>query len=356
MKKQRKCVLTMILKLQMFASHPLTAEDYLKRVCNFNNTLVTQLKGWVKDETSPGNPSPSSKIAKCCIAGKYRTGMPTALRSRTQSENLRPRPPGNCAKLVSKFEDKIRELLKQEAYYESDHRTWFCPGCEGLPTRAIITDCQHLYCEDCFDALLDEEGNTDGVARLCRKCIIPIRKAAFYGIYDDFDTPSVEGDGSSSLGSAGQKKRLVTPETSEAMEGQSKRHRTARGRDSTFSEWLLADGNLIEFDDESDDSEHENQDAAEDKNPDEDDVPCEEEVDEEQDWIAEFGKSMPGAKFDAITSQVKKWLEEDSTAKIVIFTQYVNSTKLLKYLCDDNGWKCSQVSFFENNQATKVHI
>ncbi|CAI7584066.1 unnamed protein product [Penicillium palitans] len=357
MKKQRKCVLTMILKLQMFASHPLTAEDYLKRVCNFNNTLVTQLKGWVKDETSLGNPSPSSKIAKCCIAGKYRTGMPTApLRSRTQSENLRPRPPGNCAKLVSKFENKIRELLKQEAYYESDHRTWFCPGCEGLPTRAIITDCQHLYCEDCFDALLDEEGNTDGVARLCRKCIIPIRKAAFYGIYDDFDTPSVEGDGSSSLGPAGQKKRPATPETSEAREGQSKRHRTGRGRDSTFSEWLLADGNLIEFDDESDDSEHENQDAAEDKNPDEDDVPCEEEVDEEQDWIAEFGKSMPGAKFDAITSQVKNWLEEDSTAKIVIFTQYVNSTRLLKYLCEDNKWRFSQITGRMANRSREIHL
>ncbi|CAI7674945.1 unnamed protein product [Penicillium discolor] len=32
MRKQRKCVLTMILKLQMFTSHALTAEDYLKRV------------------------------------------------------------------------------------------------------------------------------------------------------------------------------------------------------------------------------------------------------------------------------------------------------------------------------------
>lgn len=346
MKKQRKCVLTMILKLQMFASHPLTAEDYLKRVCNFNSTLVTQLKGWVKDETSLGNPSPSSKIAKCCIAGKYRTGMPTApLRSRTPSENLRPRPPGNCAKLVSKFAEKINELLRQEAYYESDHRTWFCPGCEGLPTRAIITDCQHLYCEDCFDALPDEKDNTDGVARLCRVCVMPIRKAAFYGIYDDFDTPPVEAAESSFLGPASQKKRPATPEANTAREDQSKRHRTGRGRGSTFSEWLLTDGNLITFDDESNDSEHENQDGAEDENPDEDDVPCEEEVDQEQDWISEFGRSMPGAKFDAITSQVKKWLEEDNTAKIVIFTQYVSSARILKYLCEDNNWKYSQVRF-----------
>ncbi|OQD60065.1 hypothetical protein PENPOL_c029G07140 [Penicillium polonicum] len=357
MKKQRRCVLTMILKLQMFASHPLTAEDYLKRVCNFNSTLVTQLKGWVKDETSPGNPSPSSKIAKCCIAGKYRTGMPTApLRSRTPSENLRPRPPGNCAKLVSKFAEKINELLRQEAYYESDHRTWFCPGCEGLPTRAIITDCQHLYCEDCFDALPDEKDNTDGVARLCRVCVIPIRKAAFYGIYDDFDTPPVEAAESSSLGPASQKKRPATPEANAAREDQSKRHRTGRGRGPAFSEWLLTDGNLITFDDESNDSEHENQDGAEDKNPDEDDVPCEEEVYQEQDWISEFGRSMPGAKFDAITSQVKKWLEEDNTAKIVIFTQYVNSARILKYLCEDNNWKYSQITGRMANRSREIHL
>lgn len=96
--------------------------------------------------------------------------------------------------------------------------------------------------------------------------------------------------------------------------------------------------------------------TAEDENPDEGDVPCEEEVDKEQDWIAEFGRSMPGAKFDAIRSQVKKWFEEDSTAKIVIFTQYVNSTRILKYLCEDNGWKCSQVSFSKTMNQQSAYL
>lgn len=341
-KKQSKCILTMVLKLQMFTSHPLTTEDYLKRVCNFNSALVTKLKSWVKNETSPGDPSPSSKIAKCCLAGKYQTGMPTApLRSRAESENLRPRPPGNCAKLVSKFGDKIKELLRNGAYYESDHRTWFCPGCDGLPARAIITDCQHLYCEECFDALADGEGNTDGVDRLCHCCKIPIKKAAFYGIYDDFDTPPLEAAESSSLESAGQQKRPATPETSTEKESRTKKRRKGKNSGPTFSEWLLADGNPVSFDDES---EHENQDEGEDENPDEGDVPCEEVVDKGQDWITLFGRSMPGAKFDAITSQVKKWFKEDSTAKIVIFTQYVNSTRMLKYLCEENNWQYSQVS------------
>ncbi|KAJ5355842.1 Helicase C-terminal [Penicillium concentricum] len=352
-KSQSKCILTMILKLQMFTSHPLAGEDYLKRVCNFNNTLDAQLKTWVKDETSTG-PSPSSRIAKCCLSGRYQTNMPMApLRSRTESENLRPRPPGNCAKLVSKFKAKIEALWKEKDFYESDHRTWFCPGCEGLPTRAIITDCQHLYCEECFDALDDEEGNTDGVSRQCRTCKIAIKKAALYGIYDDFDTPPLEDAEFSEL--AGQQKRPATSETTRtANEGRTKKRRKDKYPGSTFSEWLLADETLSAFDNES---ERGSQDEVRDKTPDEDDVPCEkEEVDQGQDWIAKFGRSMPGAKFDAITVQVKEWLEKDSTAKIVIFTQYINSNRLLRYLCEENGWKCSQMTGRMANRSREINL
>ncbi|KAJ5807437.1 hypothetical protein N7447_010893 [Penicillium robsamsonii] len=343
----------MILKLQMFTSHPLAAEDYLKRVCNFNSTLDAQLKTWVKDKTSPGNPSPSSRIAKCCILGKYRTNMPTAsLRSRTESESLRPRPPGNCAKLVSKFKDKIEALLKEKNYYESDHRTWFCPGCEGLPTRAIIADCQHLYCEECFNALDDQEGNTDDVTQQCRACKIPIKKAAFYGIYDDLDTPPLEDAESSEL--EGQQKRAATPETRTANVARVKKRRKGKHHGPTFSEWLLADESPSAFDNESESG---SQDEVQDETPDEDYVTCEEEeTDQGQDWIATFGRSMPGAKFDAITAQVKEWLEKESTAKIVIFTQYINSTRLLQYLCEENGWKYSLMTGQMANRSREINL
>ena len=92
----------------------------------------------------------------------------------------------------------------------------------------------------------------------------------------------------------------------------------------------------------------------EDDFPNEGDVPYEEEIDKGQDWIAAFGKSMPGSKFDAITTQVKKWFEEDSTAKIVIFTQYINCARLLRYLCEENHWSYSEVSLSTiiNQQST----
>ncbi|OQE00597.1 hypothetical protein PENVUL_c049G05732 [Penicillium vulpinum] len=65
---------------------------------------------------------------------------------------------------------------------------------------------------------------------------------------------------------------------------------------------------------------------------------------------------MPGAKFDAITSQVKDWFEKDSTAKIVIFTQYVNSTRLLRYLCEEKGWKYSQITGRMANRSREIHL
>ncbi|KAJ5177544.1 Helicase C-terminal [Penicillium coprophilum] len=353
LKTQSKCILTMILKLQMFTSHPLAAEDYLKRVCNFDKKLDAQLKTWVKNKTSSGDPSPSSTIAKCCISGRYQTNMPMpTLRPRTESENLRPRPPGNCTKLVSKFRKKNEELFEAGDFYESDHRTWFCPGCHGLPTRAIITDCQHLYCEECFDALGDEEGSTDGVTRQCRACRITIKKAAFYGLYDDFDTPPPED--AETARPMGPQKRPATPETRTEKEARTKKRRKGEDPVPTFSEWLLADESLGVFEDES---ERGSQDEERDISPDEDDVPCEEEeIDESHDWIAIFGKSMPGAKFDALTAQVKEWFENDNTAKIVIFTQYINSTRLLKYLCEVHGWKYSQMTGRMANKSREISL
>jgi hypothetical protein len=348
MSKQSKCILTMILKLQMFASHPLTAEDYLKRVCNFSSPLDTQLKGWVKDEISPGIPSPSGKIARCCLAGMYQTSMPMVpLSSRTGNETLRPLPDGNLAKLVKAFKEKNKSLLEKGSFYELDHRTWFCPGCDGIPTRAIITDCNHLYCEECFDSLPDEEGNTDGVDRKCRSCNTCIRNAAFYGIYDDFHTPQLEDTESSSLGPAGQQKRPAMSETGTSNKARTKKRRKGKAR-QTFSEWFLAEDNLI-----AGDGEHESEDQMENESGNDTAAPCEE-VKQRQDWVAAFGESMPGAKFDAIAAQVKEWSEKDSTAKIVIFTQYINSTRLLRCLCKVHGWKYSEVGVLETIKRAHV--
>jgi hypothetical protein len=266
------------------------------------------------------------------------------LRSREASESLRPRPGGNFEELVSKFKEMTKQFFDNGAFYELDHRTWFCPGCDGFPTRAIITDCKHLYCEECFDALADEKGNTDGVARWCRECKIHIKTAAFYGIYDDddFDTPQLDDDESQSpsLGPASHKKRPAPPDKRTGKGTQTKKRRKGRKDDPTFTEWLLADKNPTSSEESN---EEERPDEVEDESPNDGDVPYKEEIDKGQDWIAAFGRSMPGSKFDAITSQVKKWFEEDSTAKIVIFTQYVNSARLLGYLCKENGWSYSEV-------------
>ncbi|OQE44262.1 hypothetical protein PENCOP_c002G01841 [Penicillium coprophilum] len=205
---------------------------------------------------------------------------------------------------------------------------------------------------ECFDALGDEEGSTNGIARLCCACRIMIKKAAFYGLYDDFDTPPPED--AETARPTGQQKRPATPETRTEKEARTKKRRKGETLVPTFSEWLLADESLSAFDDES---EHGSQDEERDISPDEDDIPCEEEeIHESHDWIAIFGKSMPGAKFDALTAQVKEWFENDNSAKIVIFTQYINSTRLLKSLCEVHGWKYSQMTGRMANRSREISL
>jgi SNF2 family DNA or RNA helicase len=176
-----------------------------------------------------------------------------------------------------------------------------------------------------------------------------IEEAAFYGLYDDnTEVSDPQTIGTSSLEPAGQPKRPASPDRA----APNKRRRG--GTFGTFTEWMSTS---ISFDD-NDASEDE---CDRDSGNDESASHSEEEVShakgdgDDADWITEFGKSMPGAKFDVLREQVKQWFEEDSTAKVVIFTQYINSAKILRYLCEQNGWKYSRVSSWQSYAQTELY-
>ncbi|KAJ5782252.1 hypothetical protein N7457_004026 [Penicillium paradoxum] len=354
--RQTKCILTMILKLQMFASHPLTAQDYLQKVCKLSSPLVKQLKTWVKDEESPRNPSRSSKIVKCCLNGKYQIKMPMVPLTAPKASGIpRPRPPGQCEQLAQAFQKKTKELMSEGQFYESDNRTWFCPSCSGLPTRAIITSCYHLYCEECFDALDDGKGDTDGVHRECRICKIRIVNAAFYGLYDDIDTPTQEGSEPTSIASTGQEKR-------KAPQGGVKAHkRRKRGKSGgNFSAWMAKQSGISIAKEGEDDNLNEHniqtKSAGGDECRSEGGDSHQSEDDPEEDWIDRFGDYMPGAKFNKLTDQIKQWFAEDETAKIVIFTQYLNTTTLLVKLCQTNKWEYAQITGRMGNKYRETQL
>lgn len=237
----------------------------------------------------------------------------------------------------------MERLFKLGHYFACDRRTWYCPSCEGVPTGAIITSCNHLYCEECFDALSDKEGNTDGVSRKCHECKIAIQEAAFYGIYDGIDTPPMDDSEPSSDQPTGQPKRKAPRQKHTT----NKRRKTQKAR-IPFSEWLTSESSYLFHEDNPNESQAEYHsevgDSSESGTAYEGEDPSKDKEDSKSDWIEAFGRSMPGAKFDQITAEVTKWFEEDRTAKVVIFTQYINSTKLLMYLCERNGWEYARVS------------
>lgn len=266
------------------------------------------------------------------------------LNAPSASENPRPRPRGNCKKLAERFRMEIKELMNQGQFYECDNRTWFCPSCQGLPTRAIITSCHHIYCEECFDSLDDGNGNSSGIIRECCICRVVITKAAFYGLFDDINSPTPGDSEADSDKPDGQKKR-------KAPHKEAKTHKRRRqGKSGTsFSEWTALNSDISMQDDSESESEDDQSGDSESTRETDDcsesgESQKSEEDSKEEDWMAKFGKSMPGAKFDAVRDQIQKWFAEDSTAKIVIFTLYLNTTKLLVSLCDQNNWKHARVS------------
>lgn len=66
-----------------------------------------------------------------------------------------------------------------------------CSSCGNPPVEPIfIKLCLHLYCEQCFDELLDEEGNTNTITRICDICQEAITEAVFYkDIHDSDEAP-----------------------------------------------------------------------------------------------------------------------------------------------------------------------
>ncbi|PGH19530.1 hypothetical protein AJ80_03865 [Polytolypa hystricis UAMH7299] len=62
------------------------------------------------------------------------------------------------------------------------------------------------------------------------------------------------------------------------------------------------------------------------------------------DWVMEAGHLMPGAKLTATRETVKNWLKQDSTTKIVIFTQFLGMVHILGEMCDKERWQYSMLT------------
>ncbi|KAJ6019665.1 hypothetical protein N7522_001732 [Penicillium canescens] len=314
--KQFKCFLTMILKLRMFTSHILAAQDIVKRVID-QAGVIQKLKHLVNGQ---GN-SPSANTIKLLIAMKSKVSLPwESAPTRVEDSFDRPRPPASNINLREKLRAEL-DILHQRKRWNERLQHSECPRCGSPPVESVVlTACLHLYCEQCFDELPDEDGNIDTVSRLCRICQVPITEANFYkDLSDPVELPKQQSTAQSPEASFMKRKKSTPKKTAK---GKTKRQRKSPKVDKRPSNLHILDGIS---DEESDDS-------------------SEDEMDLKSDWIPHIGYQMPSTKLDAIKDLVDKWVKEDKKVKIVIFTQFLASVTLIEYLCQTNGWGHTKMS------------
>jgi SNF2 family DNA or RNA helicase len=60
------------------------------------------------------------------------------------------------------------------------------------------------------------------------------------------------------------------------------------------------------------------------------------------DWLSVGGSILPSAKTLAVKAQIQLWVEEDPSAKIIIFTQFRDMIRILSRLMQEEQWGCAQ--------------
>ncbi|OQD86592.1 hypothetical protein PENANT_c007G01402 [Penicillium antarcticum] len=330
--KQFKCFLTMVLKLRMFTSHLLVVQDIVKRIIN-QPGVIENMKHLVKGQGD----SDSAKITKFLIAMKSNAPLLWApALPRVESSFDRPRPPASSQNLQEVLRAKLEILHGRGNWNERLERTE-CPRCRSPPVESfVLTPCLHLYCEQCFDELPDENGKTDTVARLCCICRAPINEAGFYEDINDPDMseppePAQYIETEFMTNTPKRKKR-----TSKAKAQHKRQKKNSKIEKRPLNVRLL------------------------DHKPDGDSSgnSSEDEMDQKCDWIQIIGDRMPSTKLEAIKKLVKDWVEQDPTVKIVIFTQFLSSVTLIEWLCVNNDWgyakMTGQMSFVSRESQIKT--
>jgi hypothetical protein len=303
----------MFLKLRMFTSHLLTSQDVVQY--GLSNEIVNELKAL--DAKHELQVNPSGQIIRMLLLAKFEFPIPTAPVAPADDEMTHTSPTGDRAKLIRAFRDFMESLHEEERWQDRLDRLE-CPLCRHLPVQAIITSCKHMYCEECFHQLPDEEGRLGTEIKICRGCMDPITEAAQCGVFDNVNPDGY--DSSSSTGSSSQAKRK-RQERAKKSKASKRPKKGSKGIQAStlFSKYR------VQTDDTDDEIESDQDFVAE-------------------DWIPVIGEHTPGAKLTKLQDIVVGWMKKDNSVKIVLFTQFLDTIRLLKYMCAQNSWAYTTVS------------
>ncbi|KAJ5199656.1 hypothetical protein N7491_009546 [Penicillium cf. griseofulvum] len=290
--KQKKCILTVILMLRMFVSHPLLSQKVLETV--LNQRVIKELRAMAQQNGQDVANSQSEIIINLILAA-------------VDKVTPRPKPPGDFEELRDIYWERIVQI-RQKKGTEGEYLRRICPRCKDLvdETKAfVVTSCQHIYCKACFDDLPDQGGKTDTVTRVCSIC----EKSIEWAGYSD-DAPK----------DSSKKRKKPTPKKKGTTFSKK------RAKKSFMKDVLLRDPSDDEWDEPGDN---------------------------EADWVSEIGDRMPSAKTIAVRDLVANWVKDDEDTKIVIFTQFLKTAQLLEFMCEEQGWKYSLVHHREGISREK---
>ncbi|RMJ24260.1 helicase [Aspergillus sp. HF37] len=275
--------------------------------------MLRRFKGLANAKKDPDHPS--SKITKCLIGLQKENTIPSKPDRPTQgnqsgqdsgaSEHTPPAQfskdlQGNAAKLRRQFREFMAGLHDNEQWIERLSRT-NCPCCEMFPEEAIVTSCNHLYCEECYYGLLNARtGRSENGKLVCQKCNVDIEEAAHCGSIDEFPIS--------------EPAQPTTVPTQQARQKSKPHRKMVRGRFGMSSRSFRTGNGSASTEDA----------------PDED-------VDQ-TDWIQAAAQDMPGAKLTKAREIIANWLAVDNQAKVVVFTQFLDFVDILGAMCQKEGW------------------
>ena len=179
--------------------------------------------------------------------------------------------------LSFRFRKYMESLVQSEAWDVITQRT-LCSGCRQPPNDPHVTSCFHIYCLSCLNDLQHFAARKGYDAARCGEC-----GEAYNNVQkcENWETFSV---------------RESTKGSSEAGDEAPAPQRGPRPKKKKKKE------------------------------------------DELPDWIGMAGEVLPSAKTMAVKAQVMEWLDEDKTAKIIIYSQFLPMIRILGKICQTEGW------------------
>jgi SNF2 family DNA or RNA helicase len=290
----------MILKLRMFNSHILAAQDVVQSI--FDSEAALGEIATLIDNNMPTT-DPTLVIVRLI------QGLVKESQDRGPNTTAQPDP----TKIMTQFRAFISELKSSENEDQLLLRL-SCPVCKSIPTETHVSSCMHLFCEDCLMSLAESRvENTEKGRSSCPACDVPIEEVEPCG--------SIEGAFLET-----QPQQAEQPPTQHAMPTKKKNSRLKKhltNAKKTFG------GNP--FTNSSGDGDEED------------------ESDEAPDWLATAGHLMPSAKVTQVQDIIRGWLQEAPDTKVVIFTQFRVMAEIFGSMCTKEGWGYGLVGFGQNH-------